>query len=287
MSVLNVPFPQSGSLSRLFVSFLESESAPPSSHHSAPLLPHSHLSPPPTGRVDPATDLDRPSRATAANLAYPPLSLRSTSLPPSSQSVPSTLPPSSHASTVPISSSSSISASKDTSGSTPIHSHIDTLSLPDTETTRHSYTNTSTTPHSYTSTSTTPHSYTNTSTTPHSYTSTSTTRHSYTGTSTTPHSYTSTAIPQSTHSGLDTTAVGTLAALTLPAGSFPSPVPPSTPNTSRTTAASTSGTGGPRTAHTSLPLLHAVPDARGSTPAWSKNHSYQSSILKNLLSTDQ
>ena len=62
---------QSSSLSRLFVSFLESESTPVAKPHP-PILPTSSTATPP-GYIDPRTDPDRPSLATAPLLKPHPL----------------------------------------------------------------------------------------------------------------------------------------------------------------------------------------------------------------------
>lgn len=63
-------FLQGGSLSQLFVSFLENESSVVSLSGRPPLTPQSSA-----GKVDTRTDPDRPSRATAASLARPPHSV--------------------------------------------------------------------------------------------------------------------------------------------------------------------------------------------------------------------
>ena len=62
---------QSTSLSRLFVSFLESESTPVAKPHP-PILPTTSTATPP-GYIDPRTDPDRPSLATAPLLKPHPL----------------------------------------------------------------------------------------------------------------------------------------------------------------------------------------------------------------------
>jgi hypothetical protein len=108
---------QGNSLSQLFVSFLESESAP-----TVPSPSHPRLHSPPLGRVDLATDPDRPSRATVASLPLKP-SLHSSTLPLLSSSHHS-LPPLTHPSTT-------------TADTRPIliHSHTDTPILTDSGTT--------------------------------------------------------------------------------------------------------------------------------------------------------
>ena len=71
---------QATSLSRLFVNFLESESTPTTKAHP-PILPTSSAATPP-GYIDPRTDPDRPSLATAPLLKPHPLHTMPSHTPP-------------------------------------------------------------------------------------------------------------------------------------------------------------------------------------------------------------
>lgn len=205
-------FSQGGSLSQLFVSFLETESTPTLSSS----LPsgYSRLDPPPAGRVDPRTDPDRPSRATTASLPHHPP--HSTSLPLHPPAASSCLPgphPSTRPSVLPD------------SHPIPIHSNIDSQRQPDT--------------------------------------------------GTTPGLHSNSALPVSTSS---TNPTGTFSSLSLlPSAPTLSPIPP----TSRTTTLPISSTA----PHDSLATATITPSQDKRTPpAQNRHQSYQSSILKNLLS---
>lgn len=213
-----VCFSQGGSLSQLFVSFLETESA----RHLSSSLPsgYSRLDPPPTGRVDPRTDPDRPSRATTASLAhYPP---RSSSVPLHPPAAPSSLPgprPSTRPSVLPD------------SHPIPIHSNIDSQRQP--------------------------------------------------GTGTTPGFHSNSALPVSTSSKVDTNPTGVFGSLSmLPSAPMLSPIPPT-----HTTTSSPISSTAIRSSHNSSATATVTPSQDKTTPPERNTHqSYQSSILKNLLS---
>lgn len=205
---------QGGSLSQLFVSFLETESAPAL---STSLPSYSRLDPPPAGRVDPSTDPDRLSRATAASIAHHPTPNSSIHVHP-----PSGLP---HPSTRPsVSSDSPIL----------IHSNIDSQSHPNT--------------------------------------------------GTTPGLHLNIAVPASE---VATNPIGSHSSR--PSAPMLSPIPPTL-----TTAISSQSVSpqsrsfhdSPAAAASSAIRPSATPQNRRTLPAQSRPQSYQSSILKNLLSTD-
>lgn len=210
-----VSFSQGGSLSQLFVSFLETESAP----HLSSSLPsgYSRLDPPPTGRVDPRTDPDRPSRATTASLPHHPP--HSSSVPLYPPAAPSSLPgphPSTRPSVLPD------------SHPIPIHSNIDSQRQSDT--------------------------------------------------GTTPGFHSNSPLPVSK---VDTYPTGMFGSLSvLPSPPMLSPIPPT-----HTTSTSPISSTAIRSSHDSSATATITPSQdKRTSPEQNRHQSYQSSILKNLLS---